>query len=132
MKQREKRAQERTVERAKAAEPKDELYHFFMSMYQITKKMSPNVSTFCKNSCFQRCITGRSSEFIDKCSYISTDLRTTIIPSTHAYFLYCCTTRRTTWISAAMDIKDLFLLISEKVLPETSETFCKTFRFDLL
>ncbi|KAG5866218.1 hypothetical protein JTB14_036692 [Gonioctena quinquepunctata] len=52
MKQREKRAQERTVDRAKAAEPKDELYHFFMYMYQITKKMSPMYQHFARTAVF--------------------------------------------------------------------------------
>ncbi|KAG5868648.1 hypothetical protein JTB14_036633 [Gonioctena quinquepunctata] len=52
MEQREKRAQERTVERTKAAEPKDELYHFFMSMYQITKEMSPMYQHFARTAVF--------------------------------------------------------------------------------
>ncbi|XP_028135476.2 uncharacterized protein LOC114330349 [Diabrotica virgifera virgifera] len=51
--QRQKRAEERAVERAVQKPLDDDLYHFYMSMYKITKKMSPKFQHRARNDVFQ-------------------------------------------------------------------------------
>lgn len=53
---REKRAKERAMERKKLEDsktPNDPLYHFFMSMYHTTQKLSPTSQYFIKNQVYK-------------------------------------------------------------------------------
>ncbi|KAG5877182.1 hypothetical protein JTB14_025539 [Gonioctena quinquepunctata] len=105
MEQREKRAQERTVERAKAAEPKDEPHHFFLSMYQITKKMSSMYQHFARTAVFN---TVSQVEAQSLQINLHTSQQTYVQPSYPQHMHTSRTTRRTTWISAAMNIEIYF------------------------
>lgn len=51
--QREKRAEERALERKKMDKENDHLYHFFISMYELTKKMPPSFQHMARNNVFQ-------------------------------------------------------------------------------
>lgn len=51
--QRQKRAEERLVERTTLKPLDDDLYHFYMSLYQITKKMPPKFQHLARNNAFQ-------------------------------------------------------------------------------